>query len=219
MSTSAGIGMTSQRTRQRMVDRLRKGGIKSEIVLKAMGDVPRHSFVEEALSSRAYEDSSLPIGFGQTISQPFSVARICELALNAGNLIRVLDVGTGCGYQAAVLSAIAQQVYSIERIAPLVAKTRIRLRKLNYRNISLRNADGSEDFSSIAPLDAIVLAAGTGDMPVYLLKFLRSGGRMILPLGSERQVLTEIVKTDDSYEIIEHEEVSFVPLLSGVSRG
>ncbi|MEK9653085.1 MAG: protein-L-isoaspartate O-methyltransferase, partial [Betaproteobacteria bacterium] len=157
--------------------------------------------------------------FGQTISQPFSVARICELALNAGNLTRVLDVGTGCGYQAAVLSAIAQQVYSIERIGPLLSKTRIRLRKLNYRNISLRNADGSEDFSSIAPLDAIVLAAGTGDIPDYLLKFLRSGGRMILPLGSKRQVLTEIVKTDDSYEIIEHEEVSFVPLLSGVSRG
>jgi protein-L-isoaspartate(D-aspartate) O-methyltransferase len=219
VNTPAGIGMTSQRTRQRMVDRLRKAGIKSEIVLKAMGDIPRHSFVEEALGSRAYEDSSLPIGYGQTISQPFSVARICELALNAGNLTRVLDVGTGCGYQAAVLAAIAQYVYSIERISRLLSKTRIRLKKLNYRNISLRNADGSEDFSSIAPLDAIVLAAGTGEIPDHLVKFLRLGGRMVLPLGSKRQRLTEIVKTEDSYEIIEHEEVSFVPLLSGVSRG
>ncbi|NIO41870.1 MAG: protein-L-isoaspartate(D-aspartate) O-methyltransferase, partial [Burkholderiales bacterium] len=168
----SGIGMTSQRTRQRMVERLRDAGIKDQEVLSAMIEVPRHVFVDEALASRAYEDVSLPIGFGQTISHPYTVARVCEIARNDRALGRVLEIGTGCGYQAAVLSRIAREVYSLERVAPLLSRARVRLRELRYRNVRVKHADGQHGFELAAPFDAIVMAAATTQVPDALTKQL-----------------------------------------------
>ena len=211
-----GIGMTSQRTRARMVERLRKDGIRDETVLAAMGAVPRHLFVEEALASRAYDDDALPIGFSQTISQPYVVARMIE-ALRAGReLGKVLEVGTGCGYQAAVLAQMATEVYSIERIAPLLAKARANLRGLRLSNLRLKHADGSLGLPEAAPFDSIILAAAARQVPPALLQQLSPGGRMILPFGTTDQVLRLVERTRAGYSETILDAVRFVPMLTGV---
>lgn len=211
-----GVGMTSKRTRSRMVSRLRESGITDQVILDSMASVPRHLFVEEALSSRAYDDVSLPIGFGQTISQPYTVARSCELARADQPVTRVLEIGTGCGYQAAVLSNFSKEVYSIERISSLLSKARARLRNLNYRNVRVKHSDGSGGLENLLPLDAIVVAAGLDSIPDYFIKLLAVGGRVVAPIGREVQQLTQVVKRESRIEVIKHETVTFVPFLSGV---
>jgi protein-L-isoaspartate(D-aspartate) O-methyltransferase len=213
---SQGIGMTSQRTRARMVERLRKEGISDEHVLAAMGAVPRHLFVEEALASRAYDDDALPIGFSQTISQPYVVARMIQ-ALHAGReLGKVLEIGTGCGYQAAVLAQLATEVYSIERIAPLLAKARANLRALRLSNLRLKHADGNLGLPEAAPFDSIILAAAARQLPQALLQQLAPGGRMILPLGASSQVLRLVERNRSGYSETTLDAVRFVPMLTGV---
>lgn len=177
----SGIGMTSQRTRLRMVERLRTQGITDEVILSVMGSIPRHLFVEEALASRAYEDVSLPINYGQTISSPWTVARMSELLRANEPLGKVLEIGTGCGYQTAVLAQIAEKVYSIERIGPLLTRTRIRLQELHVRNIHLRHADGLHGFTEAAPFDGIIMTAVSAHIPPLLLEQLKVGGRMVFP--------------------------------------
>ena len=211
-----GIGMTSQRTRARMVERLRKEGITDEGVLAALGVVPRHLFVEEALASRAYDDDALPIGFSQTISQPYVVALMIQ-ALRAGReLGKVLEIGTGCGYQAAVLARLAAEVYSIERIAPLLAKARANLRALRLANLRLKHADGNLGLAQAAPFDSIILAAAARQLPQTLLQQLAPGGRMILPFGSSQQVLRLVQRTRSGYSETTLDAVRFVPMQMGV---
>lgn len=212
-----GIGMTSQRTRARMVERLREQGIRDESVLAAMNAVPRHIFVDEALASRAYDDVSLPLGFGQTISNPRIVARMLELVNASGNLGKVLEVGTGCGYQAAVLSKLAKEVYSVERIAGLLAKARSTLRELRIHNVRLRHADGNLGCRDGAPFDAIVMAAAATRIPKTLLEQLAAGGRMVLPLGGQEQRLCVIERSEQGYVETIMDEVKFVPLLPGIN--
>ncbi len=214
-----GIGMTSERTRLRMVERLRTAGVRDEAVLAAMAEIPRHIFVDEALASRAYDDVSLPLGHGQTISQPFTVARMCELARAGGPLGRVLEVGTGCGYQAAVLSKLAREVFSVERIGALLEQARVRLlRELRLRNVRMKLADGREGLPEAAPFDAIVIAAAASTPPPALVEQLAAGGRMILPLGAQRQRLCLIERS--AAGVIDNllEEVHFVPLRAGTLR-
>ena len=213
----SGIGMTSQRTRLRMVERLRGEGISDEVVLAAMGEVPRHMFVDEALASRAYDDVSLPIGFGQTISHPFTVARLCELVRAGRPVGRVLEIGTGCGYQAAILSRFAREVYSVERIAGLVSRARVRLRELGFRNIRLKHADGHFGLKERAPFDAILMAAAATHVPDMLIEQLADGGRLVLPLGAREQRLVVITRTASGTEQAALDDVKFVPLLAGVS--
>ncbi len=211
-----GIGMTSQRTRARMVERLRGDGITDEAVLAALGSVPRHLFVEEALASRAYDDDALPIGFSQTISQPYVVALMIQ-ALRAGReLGKVLEIGTGCGYQAAVLAQLATEVYSIERIAPLLAKARTNLRSLRLSNLRLKHADGNFGLPEAAPFDSIILSAAARQLPQALLQQLALGGRMILPLGSSAQVLRLVERSRSGYSETTLDAVRFVPMLMGV---
>lgn len=211
-----GIGMTSQRTRARMVERLRKDGIADEDVLAALGAVPRHLFVEEALASRAYDDDALPIGYSQTISQPYVVARMIQ-ALRAGReLGKVLEIGTGCGYQAAVLARLATEVYSVERIAPLLAKARANLRGLRLSNLRLKHADGSLGLPEAAPFDSIILAAAARQLPQALLQQLALGGRLILPFGSAEQVLRLVERTRSGYSETTLDAVRFVPMMMGV---
>jgi protein-L-isoaspartate(D-aspartate) O-methyltransferase len=214
-----GLGMTSERTRRRMVERLRASGVRDEAVLTAMAEVPRHIFVDEALSSRAYEDMSLPLGFGQTISHPLTVARMCELARAGKALGRVLEIGTGCGYQAAVLSRLAREVYSLERIEALLESARVHiLRELKLRNVRMKLADGNEGLAEVAPFDAIVMAAAANKPPAALVEQLAPGGRMILPIGGENQRLCLIEKTQAGVVDQLLESVRFVPLLSGTMR-
>lgn len=217
-SSQAGIGMTSQRTRDRMLNRLREQGIKDEVVLAAIGSIPRHIFVDEALSIRAYEDVSLPIGFGQTISQPYIVARMSELLRNGQSIDKVLEIGTGCGYQTAVLSKLAKEVYSVERIRPLVLKARDHLRKLKCINVKLDHADGNLGLPQLAPFDAIIVTAAASHIPQDLLTQLAIGGRLIIPVGNDEQILylVERVSTND-YHQTKLEAVKFVPLLGGTS--
>lgn len=217
----AGIGMTSQRTRERMVDRLREQGIADERVLSAMASVPRHVFVEEALASRAYEDTALPIGLGQTISQPYVVAKMIE-ALRAGGreLGRVLEVGTGCGYQAAVLAQVAPEVYSIERIQALLDRARRNLLGLKLSNLRLTYGDGNLGIEKAAPFDSIIVAAAAPELPQALLHQLAVGGRMILPLktpqaGRGTQQLVLIERGPRGYTETAMDAVRFVPLESG----
>src|SRR5947208_10655925 len=190
--THTGIGMTSDRTRARMVERLRGEGIRDEIVLAAINAGPRHIFVDEALAIRAYDDAPLPIGQGQTISQPWVVARMTELARSGRALDTVLEVGTGCGYQTAVLARIAKTVYTVERIGALVSKARRNLQSLKLGNVRLKHGDGSADLGEDLQVDAIVVTAGATHVPTALLKYLKPGGRMVLPLaqgeGDERGV-------------------------------
>ncbi len=217
-SSQAGIGMTSQRTRDRMLNRLREQGIKDEVVLAAIGSIPRHIFVDEALSIRAYEDVSLPIGFGQTISQPYIVARMSELLRNGQSIDKVLEIGTGCGYQTAVLSKLAKEVYSVERIRPLVLKARDHLRKLKCVNVKLDHADGNLGLPQLAPFDTIIVTAAASHIPQDLLTQLAIGGRLIIPVGTDEQILylVERVSTND-YHQTKLEAVKFVPLLGGTS--
>jgi protein-L-isoaspartate(D-aspartate) O-methyltransferase len=213
----AGIGMTSARTRGRMIERLREQGISDAMVLAAMGTVPRHLFIDEALASRAYEDTALPIGFGQTISNPYIVARMTELARNGRELGRVLDIGTGCGYQAAVLGQVAREVVSIERIAALVGQTRKRQRELRLHNIKLKHGDGMQGYAEGAPYDAILVAAAFGSVPEALKMQLAEGGRLVMPLGDDNQVLLVLTRTGNEFREEKLEAVKFVPLLPGVS--
>lgn len=210
-----GIGMTSQRTRDRMVARLRDQGIKDEMVLAAMAAVPRHLFVEEALASRAYEDSALPIGFEQTISQPYVVARMLEAARADRELNRVLEVGTGCGYQAAVMAKIAKEVYSIERIAPLLEKARANLRPLRIANLRLSHGDGYQGLPDVAPFDAIVVAAAATHMPRALLEQLAVGGRLVIPIGTTEQRLMMVERSESGYKESRLDAVRFVPMRLG----
>jgi protein-L-isoaspartate(D-aspartate) O-methyltransferase len=216
-SPGIGIGMTSQRTRMRMVERLRERGVKDEIVLAAMAEIARHMFVDEALASRAYEDIALPIGFGQTMSNPHVVARMSELARGGMALERVLDIGTGCGYQAAVLSRFARHVYSIERVAPLATKARVRLRAMRIHNVKLRHGDGHRGLPEAAPFDAVVMAAAATHVPEALLSQLAPGGRLVFPLGTRDQRLCCITRTSRGYDETVLEEVKFVPLLPGIA--
>jgi protein-L-isoaspartate(D-aspartate) O-methyltransferase len=219
----SGIGMTSTRTRNRMVERLRAEGIRDEVVLDALNAVPRHIFVDEALAIRAYEDTPLPIGAGQTISQPWVVARMTELARAGGTLERVLEVGTGCGYQTAVLARIAGEVYTVERIGALVAKARRNLLALKAKNVRLMHGDGTADLGEDLQFDAIIVTAGTTHVPTSLLKHLKPGGRMVLPLaqhgehGDGVQRLTVITAAPDGYREQTFDAVRFVPLLTGLA--
>lgn len=217
-SSQTGIGMTSQRTRDRMLSRLREQGIKDEVVLSAIGSVPRHIFVDEALSIRAYEDVSLPIGFGQTISQPYIVARMSELLRNGKSLEKVMEIGTGCGYQTAVLSKLAKEVYSIERIRPLVMKARGHLRELKCTNVKLAHADGNIGLAELAPFDGILVTAAASHIPQDLLQQLAINGRLIIPVGTDEQILHLVERISESdYRQTKLEPVKFVPLLGGTS--
>jgi len=222
LNLRAGIGMTSARTRGRMVERLREQGIKDAVVLSAMGEVPRHLFVDQALESRAYEDTALPIGYGQTISSPYIVARMAELARHGETgygraLGRVLEIGLGCGYQAAVLGKLAREVVSMERIAALVGKTRPRLRQLRINNVKPKHGDGIVGAKDFAPFDAIVIAAAFGEVPQALLPQLADGGRLVMPLGNATQILCVIERQGDAFVERLLEGVKFVPLLPGVA--
>jgi len=216
-STKSGIGMTSLRTRDRMLARLREQGIKDEVTLSAMGEIPRHIFVDEALSIRAYEDVSLPIGFGQTISQPYIVARMTETLRNGKTLNKVLEIGTGCGYQTAILSHIAKEVLSVERIRPLVMKARGNLRTLKCNNVKLDHADGSDGLAAFAPFDGIIVTAAASHVPQELLAQLAVGGRLVIPIGTNAQTLYVIERLVNEYKQTKLEAVKFVPLLGGVS--
>lgn len=214
-----GIGMTSQRTRERMVQRLGDQGISNLRVLEAMLHVPRHLFVDEAFAQRAYEDAALPIAFNQTISQPWVVARMTEQLINAlPEKPRVLEIGTGCGYQTAVLARVVNHVFSIERIAPLLDRTRARLASLGVLNVTLKCADGSFGWSQFAPFDGIIITAAAPQVPPALVRQLAEGGIMVLPEGSNEQVLRVYRRIGDSLQVQNLEAVRFVPLLGGVER-
>lgn len=212
-----GIGMTSQRTRARMIDRLREKGIRNEAVLKAMAAVPRHVFVEEALASRAYEDTALPLGMGQTISQPFIVARMIELLLNGrSSLGRTLEVGAGCGYQAAVLAQLTNEVYAVERLAPLLEKAKANMRTLQQFSVRLKHADGHFGLPEAGPFDSIIVAAAGVQVPPALFEQLAMGGRLVLPIGTSEQYLSFIERTSQGYLETRLDAVRFVPLLAGM---
>jgi len=214
-----GIGMTSRRTRERMISRLIEQGITNSQVLAIMTEIPRHIFVDEALESRAYEDTALPIGHNQTISQPYIVARMTELLLDYGPLGKVLEIGTGCGYQTAILAKLAEQVYSIERIAPLMKKARDLLWELNLKTVGFKHGDGSLGWPEHAPYNCILAAAAPTDIPEALLEQMAVGGVMVIPVGREgAQTLHRITRYEDGFEDEVIEAVSFVPFLSGVSR-
>jgi protein-L-isoaspartate(D-aspartate) O-methyltransferase len=199
-----------------MLVRLREQGIKDEIVLSAIASIPRHIFVDEALSIRAYEDVSLPIGFGQTISQPYIVARMSEILRNNNVLNKVLEIGTGCGYQTAVLSKLAKEVYSVERIRPLVMKARGHLRELKCVNVKLGHADGNLGLTELAPFDGIIVTAAASHMPQDLLDQLAIGGRLVIPVGTDEQILYLVERQSQlEYRQTKLEAVKFVPLLGG----
>jgi protein-L-isoaspartate(D-aspartate) O-methyltransferase len=216
-AVAAGIGMTSMRTRVRMVERLREQGVRDDRVLHAMGSVPRHLFVEPALAQRAYEDTALPLGFAQTISQPYVVARMIELLIAGRELGKTLEIGAGCGYQAAVLGALSKQVYSIERIAPLLARARENLKAAKASHVRLKHADGNRGLPEAAPFDTIILAAASATVPQALLEQLAPGGRLVIPLGGAEQVISLIEKTESGWVETRFDAVRFVPLLPGVA--
>ena len=210
-----GIGMTSQRTRDRLIERLREKGIRNEQVLEVIRRTPRHLFVDEALSSRAYEDTALPIGFNQTISQPYIVARMTEILL-ANAPQKVLEVGTGSGYQAAVLAQLVPKVYTVERILALVPLARQRFRSLNLRNVNLKQSDGTWGWPQQAPFDAILVTAAPADIPTALLEQLADGGRLVIPVGGgSAQTLAVVTRRGKVFEREDIEPVSFVPLVGG----
>lgn len=209
--------MTSRRTRARLIQRLRDQDITDERVLDVIRDTPRHIFIDEALSHRAYEDTALPIGFNQTISQPYIVARMTELLLSSGGMKNVLEIGTGSGYQTAVLSQLVDKVYSVERIKPLQLKAKSRFREIGLRNIHLLHTDGGMGWPVNAPFDGIIVTAAPDQVPDELLSQLKIGGRLIVPVGGEMQQLQVIVRESEqeySKEVVER--VKFVPLLKGV---
>ena len=211
-----GSGMTSARTRDRIVRRLKEHGIRTEAVLNQIRNVPRHLFVDEALASRAYEDTALPIGHGQTISQPYVVARMTEALLSGFNGGNVLEIGTGCGYQTAVLSPLVKKIYSVERIPALLKRTRRRLRELNIYNVQFRPGDGWEGWPKYAPYDGIIVAAAASVIPEKLLEQLAPAGQLVIPIGPPgRQELMLVVRKDDHFEQSSLGAVSFVPLVAG----
>lgn len=212
-----GIGMTSQRTRDRLAKRLQEEGICDRRVLDVIRNTPRHLFVEEAFASRAYEDTALPIGYGQTISQPYVVARMTEALLAGGQpLNKVLEIGTGCGYQSAVLAQLVGQVFSVERIAPLVEMARRHMRELRIRNVRIKHSDGTVGLVEHAPYDGILAAAAAESVPAALLEQLAVGGRLVIPVGPQgRQELRLYIRTPDGFELHTLEHVSFVPMLGG----
>jgi protein-L-isoaspartate(D-aspartate) O-methyltransferase len=210
-----GIGMTSLRTRTRLVERLREEGIRDGRVLEAIGRIPRHLFVDEALSHRAYEDTALPIGLGQTISQPYVVALMSQAAVEHRPK-KVLEVGTGSGYQTAVLASLVTEVYTIERLEPLMRQARRRLRELGYHNVHFRTADGSSGWPEHAPYDAIVVTAAASELPSVLVEQLSLGGRLIIPVGSAlQQELLLVERTEQGVTTTPLEQVVFVPLVAG----
>lgn len=208
--------MTSQRTRERLISRLSDAGISNRAVLDVIRNTPRHIFVDEALASRAYDDTSLPIGFGQTISQPYIVARMTQLLLESGPTDKVLEIGTGSGYQAAILAQLVEQVFSIERIGALLNRARQRMRELKLYNVRLKHYDGHSGWKEHGPFDAIIVTAAPTEIPEVLLAQLAEGGRLIVPVGvSGKQQLNLVTRTEKGLERVVIEEVSFVPLLSG----
>ena len=216
MISTQGIGMTSQRTRDRLVDRLEKEGISDQRVLDVIRKTPRHLFMDEAMATRAYEDTALPIGHGQTISQPYIVARMTEALLQPVVPSKVLEIGTGSGYQTAVLAQLVDQVYSIERIDPLFALARLRLQQLNFTNLHLRLGDGYAGWPAHAPFDAIIVTAAPETIPRELIHQLAFGGRMIVPVGEQlQQRLLTITRDEDGVVEEELEWVSFVPMVKG----
>ncbi len=216
MSRLQGIGMTSQRTRDRLVRRLQEEGISNQRVLEVIRSTPRHIFVDEALASRSYEDTALPIGHGQTISQPYVVARMTAALLESGPLNRVLEVGTGSGYQAAVMAPLAGEVYSVERIRPLLDLARDRLEELQLRNVHLKHSDGSWGWPEFAPYDAIIATAAPEQVPEALLQQLAIGGRLVMPVGPQGvQELVLLTRTAEGIERQVLDKVSFVPMLGG----
>lgn len=211
-----GVGMTSQRTRSRLVERLREQGIQDEKILSIMNETPRHALIDEALSHRAYEDTALPIGFNQTISQPYVVARMTEMLIADGPITNVLEVGTGSGYQTAILAQLATGVFTVERISGLLARARERLGAMGYRNISFRHSDGGMGWPEKGPFDAIMVTASPLSVPEALLEQLADNGRMLIPVGESRsQELLLIRKQGDQIEQTVLEPVKFVPLLGG----
>ncbi len=217
-NTIQGIGMTSQRTRERLAQRLIEEGIKNVAVLDAIRNTPRHLFVDEALASRAYEDTALPIGLGQTISQPYIVARMTEALLEDGVPDKILEIGTGSGYQAAILAQLVPAVFSIERIAALLPKARQRMRLLELRNVRFKHSDGAAGWPEQAPFQAIMLTAAPEAIPPTLLEQLAVGGRLVAPIGPRgEQALMMFKRTPEGIEQSELERVSFVPLLGGMS--
>ena len=212
----SGIGMTSARTRDRLVQRLREQGIANLAVLDRIRNVPRHIFVDEALGSRAYEDTALPISYGQTISQPYIVARMTEALLEAGAAENILEVGTGCGYQTAVLAPLVARLYTIERIEPLLARARERLKELGIRNVRFRHGDGTLGWKAHAPFDGILVAAAPLTVPEALVKQLRVGGRLLVPIGPEgEQELVRFTRREQGMQRESLGAVAFVPLLGG----
>jgi protein-L-isoaspartate(D-aspartate) O-methyltransferase len=217
-SLRRGIGMTSQRTKERLIQRLGEAGIRDALVLDVIRRLPRHLFVEEALASRAYEDSALPIGHGQTISQPYTVARMTEALLARGRPDTVLEIGTGSGFQTAVLASLVRRVYSIERVGMLLEEARCRLRSLKLRNVRFRHGDGGIGWPEYAPFGGIIVTAAPEGVPRVLVNQLAYGGCMVLPIGrGERQVLVRVTRTETGYEHEILEPVTFVPLLGGVA--
>ncbi|MDB2660830.1 protein-L-isoaspartate(D-aspartate) O-methyltransferase [Luminiphilus sp.] len=210
--------MTSQRTRLRLIERLKAQGIDDDRVLQAMSETPRHLFVDEALAHRAYEDTALPIGFNQTLSQPYIVARMTELALQRGKPCRVLELGTGSGYQSAVLARVAEEIYSIERIKPLLSKAKARLRTLKARNVRCKHGDGFEGWAEFAPFDVIMGAAAPETIPQSLLSQLAPEGFLLLPVGGSEQKLVQMTSTPEGFEETIIEDVFFVPMREGVHR-
>lgn len=213
-----GIGMTSQRTRERLIQRLVEQGVSDVKVLDVVRSTPRHIFLDEAMAHRAYEDVALPIGFQQTLSQPYIVARMTELLLAAGPLGRVLEIGTGSGYQTAILAQLVDEVYSVERIKPLQQKARQRLRQLKLRNVHMNHADGCMGWEERGPFDGILATAAPGSIPEDLLRQLAVGGRLVIPVGTEHQRLEVVTRTGEGFETRIVEAVNFVPLRPGTVK-
>lgn len=213
-----GIGMTSQRTRERLIQRLMDRGIRNHAVLDLIRTTPRHEFVDEALAHRAYEDTALPIGFNQTISQPYVVARMTELAVEQGRPDKVLEIGSGSGYQTAILAPLVGQVYAIERMKGLLERSRQRIRSLRLRNVQLRHGDGLSGWKHEAPFDVIIAAAAPDHIPPELLAQLKPGGRIVLPVGAAVQQLVVVDLTDEGPVTTVVDDVRFVPMLSGTEK-
>lgn len=211
-----GIGMTSQRTRDRLIDRLRDKGIKNSSLLEVMRSTPRHIFVDEAMATRAYEDTALPIGYSQTISQPYIVARMTEALLEGGQMEKVLEIGTGSGYQTAILSRLVKRVYSVERIEALQQQARHRFQELGLRNVRLKYSDGNWGWDDYAPYDGIIVTAAPSQVPKPLFDQLKVGGRLVIPVGEQgSQQLLVVTRTAEGYDSETLDLVSFVPLLGG----